>query len=72
MAHRHENPKPIRWYSVDEGAERLSMTASALRRHLERHAVRARDGGTEAHIDGVRGRKFANRWRVSFGQSWAG
>lgn len=61
-----------KWYTLTDAAERLSVSADALRRQLERHTVRARDGGTEAHIDGVRARKFANRWRVSFGESWTG
>jgi hypothetical protein len=69
---KHQLPKPHRWLALVEAAERLSMSPDALRRHFERHAKRAKDGGTEAHIDGVRARKFANRWRVSFGESWAG
>jgi hypothetical protein len=74
-AHRkppHEKRTVTRWYTLHDAAERLSLTADALRRQFERHAIRAKDGGTEAHIDGVRARKFANRWRVSFGESWTG
>jgi hypothetical protein len=61
-----------KWHTLTDAAEFLSLNPDALRRQFERHAVRAKDGGTEAHIDGVRARKFANRWRVSFGESWAG
>ena len=68
----HQRAKPLRWCTLLEAADRLAMSPDALRRQLERHAIRVKDGGTEAHIDGVRARKFANRWRVSFGESWAG
>jgi hypothetical protein len=63
---------PFRWHTLSDAAEQLSVSPAALRRQLERRAIRAKDGGTEAHIDGVRARKFANRWRVSFGESWMG
>jgi hypothetical protein len=59
-----------RWYPLRDAATILSVTPSALRKQLERKAVRAADGGTEAVVDGVRARKFANRWRVSFGKAW--
>ena len=59
-----------RWYPLRDAATMLSVTPSALRKQLERRAVRAKDGGTEATVDGVRARKFANRWRVSFGRAW--
>lgn len=73
MAHsKRSSAQPGKWFTLIDAAERLSLNPDALRRQLERNAVRAKDGGTEAHIDGVRARKFANRWRVSFGESWAG
>ena len=59
-----------RWYPLRDAASILSVSPSALRKQLERHAVRSKDGGTEASVDGVRARKFANRWRVSFGRAW--
>lgn len=61
----------IRWLGIREAAERLSMTEEALRRTLERHAVRAPDGVTEAEINGVRGRKFGRLWRVRFSERWS-
>ena len=65
-----KQPMVLRWYALRDAAMMLSVTPSALRKQFERRAVRARDGGTEATVDGVRGRKFANRWRVSFGRPW--
>lgn len=59
-----------RWYALRDAATILSVTPSALRKQLERRAVQTADGGVEAHIDGVRARKFANRWRVLFGRAW--
>jgi hypothetical protein len=64
--------RPPRWYALREAAELLSVSPEALRKQFERRARVAADGGTEAHVDGVRARKFANRWRVSFGQAWHG
>lgn len=63
-------PEPRRWYSVRDAAELLATSAPALRKQIERRAQRASDGGVEASFDGVRARKFANRWRVSFSRSW--
>jgi hypothetical protein len=59
-----------RWYALREAATVLGLSPGALRKLLERRAQRARDGGTEAIVDGVKARKFANRWRVSFGEAW--
>ena len=59
-----------RWFPLREAAPMLGFTVGALRKLLERRAKRTRDGGTEALMDGVRGRKVANRWRVSFGRPW--
>lgn len=53
-----------------DAALTLGLSADALRKQLERNVKRARDGGVEARIDGILGRKFANRWRVSFGDAW--
>jgi hypothetical protein len=60
----------LRWYVLRDAAPLLGVSADALRRLFERRAERAADGGTEAHVDGIRARKFANRWRVSFGKPW--
>ncbi|MDQ2647189.1 MAG: hypothetical protein M3020_25520 [Myxococcota bacterium] len=60
-----------RWYPLRDAADLLGLTIGALRKQLERRAIRAADGGVEALVDGVRARKFAGRWRVSFGPSWA-
>jgi hypothetical protein len=62
--------KPLRWFPLRDAAATLGVSADALRKQLERNVTRARDGGVEAQIDGVRARKFANRWRVSFGEAW--
>lgn len=65
-----KNHAPIRWYTPRDAAALLSVSPEALRKRLERHAFAAADGGTEAQIDGVRGRKFGNQWRVALGPSW--
>jgi len=61
---------PLRWYPLRDAAVTLGVSADALRKQLERNVMRTKDGGTEAQIDGIRARKFANRWRVSFGEAW--
>lgn len=61
---------PLRWYRLREAAAILDVSPEALRKQFERKARRVPDGGTEADVDGVRARKFANRWRVSFGDAW--
>lgn len=61
---------PLRWYPLRDAAVTLGVSADALRKQPERNVTRAKDGGVEAQIDGVRARKFANRWRVSFGEPW--
>jgi len=63
-------PLTIRWYPIRDAAPVLGVTPEALRKLLERRAVRSADGSVEALVDGVRARKFANRWRISFGKAW--
>jgi hypothetical protein len=58
------------WVSVNSAAEFLDMSPDALRRTIERRAVRASDGGIEANVDGVRARKFGRTWRVAFSERW--
>jgi hypothetical protein len=59
-----------RWYPLRDAAAILATTPAALRKRLERWATGGPDGGTFAKVDGIRARKFANRWRVSFGPTW--
>lgn len=61
---------PRGWVSIQTAAEYLDMSPDALRRALERRAVRAPDGGVEADIDGVRARKFGRTWRIAFSERW--
>ena len=60
----------LRWYPLRDAAPLLGVSTDALRKLLERRAQLAADGATEARVDGIRARKFANRWRVSFGKAW--
>jgi hypothetical protein len=60
-----------RWLSVQAAAEMLGLTAAALRKSLERRAVRTLEGGIEADIDGVRGRKLGRLWRVALSAAWS-
>ena len=62
---------PTRWMTVRAASEVLDMHPDALRRTLERRAMRAPDGGIEAELDGVRARKFGRNWRVAFSDRWA-
>lgn len=57
--------------TVTAASEILDLSPEALRRTLERHAMRAPDGGTEANVDGVRARKFGRLWRVQFSERWS-
>jgi hypothetical protein len=61
---------PAPWVSLDKAASHLGMSAEALRKTLERRAVRAPDGTTEAALDGIRARKFGRLWRVRFSEAW--
>jgi hypothetical protein len=69
------NPAPVlpsvRWISVQAAAEILGLTSAALRKSLDRRAVRSADGGIEAELDGVRGRKLGRLWRVALSPAWA-
>ena len=47
----------------------LDTSPGALRKLFER-ALKASDGQTEVHVDGVRARKRRGLWRVEFGSSW--
>ena len=58
------------WLSLQRAAELLDLSAAALRRKLERRAVRSKDGTVEAVIDGVHARKFGSLWRVRFSDAW--
>lgn len=58
------------WLSIASAAAVLDLTPDALRRAIERRAVRALDGGTIAEWDGVRARKLGRLWRVLLGPSW--
>jgi len=64
------NALEARWLTIRDAAALLGSTDRALRRALERRAVRAPDGSTEANLDGVRGRKLGGRWRVLLGKGW--
>jgi hypothetical protein len=66
----NSSPTAVRWYSLREAAQILGLSPGALRKLFERRAQPARDGVYEARVDGVRARKFTNRWRVSFGEPW--
>jgi hypothetical protein len=72
MARNRASAKPLQWYALRDAAEILSTSPEALRKQFERRARLTADGGVEADVDGVRARKFANRWRVCFGDAWHG
>lgn len=66
----HGQRPPPRWLSVRDAAAFLSFTEDALRKALERRAVRAADGGIEAAFDGIRARKAGRGWRVMLSEAW--
>jgi hypothetical protein len=43
---------PLRWYPLRDAAPLLGVSVGALRKLLERRAVKATDGGVEASVDG--------------------
>lgn len=61
---------PSGWMCLNKAAAHLGMGVAALRRTLERRALRTHDGSTEAALDGVRARKFGRLWRVRFSEAW--
>jgi len=63
-------PTPLYWYALREAADILDVSPEALRRLFERRAKKDVEGVKEARVDGVRARKFGNRWRVAFGKAW--
>lgn len=63
-------PNNTPWVPVDRAAAHLGLSAAALRKSLERRAVRGADGAVEAVADGVRARKFGRLWRVQFSPEW--
>ena len=64
------SPAPLRWISLQSAADLLGLTAAALRKSLDRRSVRTSDGGIEAELDGVRGRKLGRLWRVTLSCAW--
>jgi hypothetical protein len=71
MSSNHPIATATRWISVQMAADILGLTAAALRKSLDRRAVRCPDGGVEAELDGVRGRKLGRLWRVVLSPAWA-
>lgn len=63
-------PKIVRWITVEEASAFLQVSPEALRARLRRAARRAPDGGIEADVDGMRGRKLGASWRITFGARW--
>jgi hypothetical protein len=61
--------RALRWYALRDAAQILAVSPAALRKQLERRARRVADEAVEASIDGVRGRKFANRLTDRSGNS---
>jgi hypothetical protein len=59
-----------RWLTVREAAAHLGYGVVSLRRLLDRHARRAPDGGVEAALDGLIGKKLGRSWRVTLGARW--
>lgn len=59
-----------RWLTVREAAAHLGYGVVSLRRLLDRHARRAPDGGVEAALDGLLGKKLGRSWRVTLGARW--
>ena len=63
-------PAQTRWISLPAAADLLGLTATALRKSLDRRSSRSKDGGIEVELDGVRGRKLGRLWRVTLSLAW--
>src|SRR5262245_31772654 len=71
MSSRTAVASSTRWLSVQSAADILGLTPPALRKALDRRAVRSPDGGTVAELDGVHGRKLGRLWRVALSLAWS-
>lgn len=60
----------LRWFALPRAALILDVSASALRRRVERAAELTGEGVLEAHFDGIRARKFGRSWRLLLGAAW--
>lgn len=58
------------WVSIEVAAGVLGITPDALRKSIDRRAKKMADGGIEAHVDGLRARKFGRRWKVQRDGVW--
>lgn len=58
------------WVSIEVAANVLGITPDALRKSIDRRARKMSDGGIEAHVDGLRARKFGRRWKVQRDGVW--
>ncbi len=66
-------PMPTHWVGLEAAADVLGEESpDALRKKLARVAVRAADGVTEAHINGIVGRKLGKLWKVKLSAEWQG
>lgn len=63
-------PPPKTWLALRKAAAFLDKSPAALRRRLERHAVRSPDGTIEAHFNGIIGRKLDTSWCVFLTDAW--
>lgn len=64
---------PTHWVGLEAAADVLGEESpEALRKKLARAAVRAADGVTEAHINGIVGRKLGKLWKVRLSAEWQG
>lgn len=62
--------EPRVWISLEVAANVLGITSDALRKSIDRRAKKVPDGGIEAHVDGLRARKFGRRWKVQRDGAW--
>ncbi len=57
------------WVGIGAAAAYLGLSASRLRKTLERYS-REVDGSIHSEVDGVVAQKFGRLWRVRFSASW--
>ncbi len=65
-------PSPITdtsWVGIGAAAAYLGLSASRLRKTLERYS-REVDGSIHSEVDGVVAQKFGRLWRVRFSAAW--
>jgi len=58
------------WVSLPTAAEHLGESQTGLRKKLDRASKLGEDGVVEAHLEGLRARKFGKLWKIRLDRGW--